>query len=184
MRHHLTPAIKVFAALFVLTGFVYPLFVTAVSQFVFAETANGSLVKVNGRIVGSRLLAQKLSQNAYFHPRPSVNDYNTLSSGGSNLSPISVKLKVQAEAASAGTPPDLVFASGSGLDPEISSDGARFQVKRIAEARNISEEKIHDILRQAELSPQFGFLGVTRVNVLILNAMLDETFGSPIPPSE
>lgn len=167
-------AIRVFVFLFIITGFVYPTAVTLVAQFAFPEAANGSLVRANGQIVGSKLLAQKFSDGRYFHPRPSAVDYNTLSSGGSNLSPIAEKLRVQANSQPASLPRDLVFASGSGLDPHITPEAARSQVARIAQARKIAPEKVLALLRTAEEPRQFGFLGEPRVNVLVLNLKLDQ----------
>ena len=186
------PAARLFFALTVLTGVIYPLLVTGIAHAVFPKQAGGSLVTVNGQIVGSALLAQRFSSAEYFWPRPSAGDdgtnYVTVAPSASNLGPTSSNLvaTVQARLAAfrlangletnAPVPADMVFASGSGLDPDISPEAARLQIDRIASARQFSSEqkqKLAALVDQSIEPPQFGFLGKPRVNVLKLNLALD-----------
>jgi potassium-transporting ATPase KdpC subunit len=188
----LLPAIRMFIALTVLTGVIYPLIVTGIAQVIFSRQAEGSLVTVNGKIVGSELLAQRFGADNYFWPRPSAGDdgtnYATVASSASNLGPTSSNLiaTVQARIASFQTanglatnaivPADMAFASGSGLDPHISPEAARLQINRVATARKFSPEqknKLSTLVEQSIEPPQLGFLGEPRVNVLKLNLALD-----------
>jgi K+-transporting ATPase ATPase C chain len=174
----------------VITGVLYPLAITAIAQLAFHDKANGSLVKHDGKLVGSALLAQQFTGTKYFWSRPSANGYGTGPSGlnassGSNLGPTSAQLqtnvrnnaKALREAhklpTDAPVPADLVYASASGLDPHISPDAARFQISRVAAARGLSEDKVRALVAQHVESPQWGFLGEARVNVLLLNLALD-----------
>ena len=172
----------------VLTGVVYPLLVTAIAQVAFPRQANGSLVLMNGRVVGSMLLAQGSTNLANFWPRPSAAGFATVPSGASNKGPTSADLKraVQERAAflrrahqlppDAPVPADLLFASGSGLDPHISPQAARFQIARVAQARHFAAEqqqRLAQLVEQSIEPPQLGFLGEPRVNVLKLNLALD-----------
>ena len=172
----------------VLTGLVYPLFITALAQVTMPYQANGSLILSEGKVVGSTLIGQKFTDPKYFHGRPSVagqNGYDGSSSGGSNLGPTSKQLiesiQDRAEAvrtenglARASTvPADLVTASGSGLDPDITPSAAFLQVQRIASARNLDPQIVHALVERHIRHKQLGVLGEARVNVLELNIALD-----------
>ncbi len=170
----------------VLLGIVYPFVVTALAQVIFPTQANGGLIAMNGKIVGSRLIGQPFSSPGYFRSRPSAagNGYDAGNSGGSNLGPTNKMLidrmaadvqKAQAENANTAVPMDLVTTSGSGLDPHISPEAAAFQVPRIARERSMSEADVRSIVDRHTESRQFGFLGESRVNVLELNLDLDAT---------
>jgi potassium-transporting ATPase KdpC subunit len=171
----------------VLTGLIYPLVVTGIAQLAFHDAANGSLVRGGGQTLGSALLAQKFTSPRYFWPRPSAADYATVPSGASNLGPTSSALQSNVAArvadfraahnlaADIPVPGDMVFASGSGLDPHISPAAARLQVQRIAAARGQSAATVEAVLGRFIEPPQYGFLGEPRVNVLLLNLALDKT---------
>lgn len=167
-----------------LCGILYPLVVTGAAKLFFPAEANGSLVGINGKIVGSRLIGQAFVSPAYFHPRPSAAGagYDPLVSGGSNLGPTNRQLagRIQSQAAdlraeNPGTPipSDLLTASASGLDPDISPEAADFQVPRVARARGVSEPELRVLIRVHTTARQFGLLGEPRVNVLELNLALD-----------
>ena len=188
MKTQLRQCLVLFAALAVITGLLYPLFVTGVTRVCFPHQAGGSLIMRDGVVVGSELLAQKFSGDRYFHPRPSAGDYATLASGASNLGPTSKALKdamfERAQAlrkenhlpADASLPADLLQTSGSGLDPDISPEAARLQVERVAAARRftVARRTALEALVQTEiLPPQWHLLGEPRVNVLRLNMALD-----------
>jgi potassium-transporting ATPase KdpC subunit len=184
-------ALKLFLIMTVITGIIYPLLITAIGQVVFPRKANGSFIKADGRFIGSELIGQKFTSDKYFCPRPSAIDYNPLPSGGSNLGPTSAALKdsvmarrdilVRANPGSVIVPIDLLFASGSGLDPDISPDAARFQVSRVARARRLDiegENKLFKLVEKQIRQPDFGIFGEPRINVLRLNILLDSTFTS------
>lgn len=185
MIHYGLSALRVFLALSLLTGVVYPLIVTGMAQALFAWRAGGSLVRVDGGIAGSELLAQKFSSPRYFWPRPSSADYATTPSGASNQGWNSAQLhKTVAErraslASAHGSkeiPAELLFASASGLDPHISPAAAFYQLDRIASARGFDaqrRQKLLDLIAQQTEAPLWGFLGESRVNVLRLNIALD-----------
>ena len=169
---------------------LYPLVVFGVGQALFHEKANGSLIiDKTGTVRGSRLLGQQFAADKYFHPRPSSagSGYDASSSSGSNLGPTSQKLRdsiaqnvldYRAQnglATNAPVPADAVTASGSGLDPQISVENARFQAPRVARARGIPVEKVRDLIKQNTDSADLGFLGEAGVNVLTLNLALDES---------
>ena len=186
------PAARLFIALMILTGVIYPLLVTSMAKAVFPKQADGSLITVNGKVIGSALLAQRFGADNYFWARPSAGDdgmnYTTIPSSASNLGPTSSNLvtAVQARIASfqtanglatnAPVPAEMAFASGSGLDPHISPEATRLQVNRVAAARKFSPEqtvKLGALVEQSIEPPQLGFLGEPRVNVLKLNLALD-----------
>lgn len=172
----------------VLLGLLYPLIVTGLAQLIAREKANGQLIARNGTVIGSRILAQPFTAAKYFHPRPSAagtNGYDATNSGGTNWGPTSQKLidrvkahvgSLQAENPGKPVPVDLVTASGSGLDPDITPAAAEFQLPRVAQARGISEDALRKFVEEHTRRRQFGFLGEARVNVLELNLALDERF--------
>lgn len=184
----LRPAVVVLVAMTVLCGFVYPMVVTAVTQVAFHDKANGSLVKHNGKSVGSSLLGQTFVGSQWFHSRPSAAGagYDAMASSGSNLGPLnpdfleSVAKRVATYrsenglAAGASVPVDAVTASASGLDPHISVANALLQAPRIAAARKIEESVVLRAIEGATSSPALGFLGDGGVNVLRANLALDE----------
>lgn len=180
------PCIRLFLVLTLLTGVIYPLAVTGVAQVLFPKQSQGSLVTSHGGVVGSSLLSQKTESPKYFWPRPSAGDYATIASGASNLGPGSDalkkaitdrKTKLQTGGDQVIVPDDLLTTSGSGLDPEISPEAARWQINRIVQARSLSDtQTIHlkQLVEQSIQTPQCGFLGEPRVNVLMLNLALDQ----------
>ena len=187
LRHRLWPAIALLLAMTIVTGFLYPLVVTAVAQVAFPSQASGSF---DGRTIGSSLIGQAFSQPKYFWSRPSaagVTDanpggYDGNASGGSNLGPTNQKLieritaAVDALTAANGDKPvpvDLVTTSASGLDPNISPAAAEYQVARVAKERGMTEENLRAVVTRHTEQPFLGFLGQPRVNVLLLNLDLD-----------
>jgi len=183
----LVPSILAVVVFTVITGLVYPLVVTGVSQVAFRSKANGSLVKVDGVVVGSKLLGQSFAEPKYFHPRPSAagEGYDGLSSSASNLGPTNPDFLATVQkriddyrtenglAADQSVPVDAVTASGSGLDPEISVANARLQAARIAKARNMSVDDVLRLVDAHTSQRQWGFLGEAGVNVLELNLALE-----------
>jgi K+-transporting ATPase ATPase C chain len=180
--------IKFFIVTTIMTGLIYPLFITLIGQSAFNRNSNGSFLTYNGREVGSALIAQKFDQAKYFWPRPSSQDYNPLPSGGSNLSPTSQQLKTSVETrkqkllAADPTkkdneiPANLLYASGSGLDPHISPAAAIFQVDRVVKARRLDSAKKDEIIKligRLTEGRDLGVFGEPRINVLKLNADLD-----------
>jgi len=172
----------------VLTGVVYPLVVTGIAQFVFPDKANGSLIRKDGRVVGSELIGQSFSSPKYFWSRPSATSpfaYNAGASSGSNYGPLNPalleatgkRMKELKELDSLNTNPvpvDLVTASGSGLDPHISVAAAVYQLPRVARSRHVSEQEVRSLLDHYTEGRQLGILGEPRVNVFRLNLALDE----------
>jgi K+-transporting ATPase ATPase C chain len=166
----------------VLLGIGYPLLVTALAQWIFPHQANGSLIVRKGRVIGSSLIGQSFTGPEYFHSRPSAAGagYDASSSGGSNLAATNqaliARVEQQVKDQQVGTskvPVDLVTASGSGLDPDITPAAAYYQVPRVAAARHLSATAVRALV-QAHITPrQFGLLGDPRVNVLELNLALD-----------
>lgn len=184
MRRHLTIAILYTLVTTVIFGVAYPLLITGLAQLIFRGKANGQLIVQNGNVVGSRLIGQSFSSARYFHSRPSAagTGYDAASSGGSNYGPTNQKLvsRVTADAALAtknrpGTdaPVDLVTASASGLDPDITPAAAEYQLARVAGERHLSESAVQQLIRKHTLPRQFGMLGEARVNVLELNLDLN-----------
>jgi K+-transporting ATPase ATPase C chain len=184
----LRPAIVVFALLTVITGVAYPLAVTGIAQLAFPSAANGSIVTVDGKAVGSSLIGQSFTGPKIFWSRPSATSpqpYNGASSGGSNLGPSTpaladaVKSRVEALRASdpgntAPVPIDLVTASGSGLDPDMSLAAAYWQVGRVARERGVAPDKVRALVDQYARRPWLGVFGEPTVNVLQLNLALDK----------
>ena len=186
LRHRLWPAIALLLALTVVTGFLYPLVVTAVAQVAFPHQANGSFIMTaDGRTIGSSLIGQAFSDPKYFSSRPSAagtDGYDASASAGSNLGPTNQKLieriaaQVDALRAANGDKPipvDLVTTSASGLDPDISPASAEYQVAGVAKARSMAEADVRAAVGRHTEQPLLGFLGQPRVNVLMLNLDLD-----------
>ena len=191
MFKYLRPAIVSLVLLTALTGIVYPLVVTGIDQVIFPRQANGSLIVKDGKAVGSELIGQPFDDPKYFWGRPSATSpfpYNAGASSGSNQGPTNPALKKAVQdridalgAADPGNtapiPVDLVTASGSGLDPDISPAAALYQVRRVAKARRLPEEAVRSLVERHVEGRQFGFLGEPRVNVLKLNLTLDALKG-------
>jgi potassium-transporting ATPase KdpC subunit len=160
-----------------LTGAIYPLIVTLLGRMAFADKAGGSLIVAEGQVAGSALLAQKTDGARYFWPRPSAADFATVASGASNKGPTSADLVKAVDERrtkfGADSPPEMLTASGSGLDPHISPAAARQQVARIATERKLPAEQIIALVVKHTEPPQWGVFGEPRVNVLILNRALD-----------
>ena len=196
MLREIRPAIIILVALTLITGLAYPLAMTGVAGAIFPKQAAGSLIERDGKVVGSALIGQEFKDDKYFHGRPSATTapdpadatktvsapYNAANSGGSNLGPTSKALadrvkedvdKLKAENPSSAVPIDLVTTSASGLDPDISPDGALFQVPRVAKARNMPEQRVRDLVTQNTEGRLIGIFGEPRVNVLALNLALD-----------
>lgn len=171
-------------ALMFLTGYAYPMFITALAQGFFPHQANGSLIKKGGKVIGSELIAQNFAEKKYFHPRPSAAGagYEANNSGASNLSVTSKKLNDTFQERIAALkkenkgsiPVDLITASGSGLDPHITPEAAAYQAPRIAKARNIEVSAINTLISDHTEGRTLGFIGMPRVNVLALNLALDK----------
>jgi K+-transporting ATPase ATPase C chain len=190
MLSQLWPALRINIFLTILLGVAYPLAVTGISQLVFPHQANGSLITQNGQVIGSELLGQNFTKPEYFQPRPSAagNDgYDPTASGGPNFGPTNQKLIDRVKASvdkfhkdnpdyHGPIPADLLTASGSGLDPEVSPASAQAQTLRVAKARGISEDQLGQLVAQYTKSPDLGLLGEPRVNVLKLNLALDQQF--------
>jgi len=175
----------------IITGVFYSLAVTVIAQLAFHDKAEGTLVMRDGQIIGSAWLAQQFTGSNYFWPRPSACSYGTGATGinassGSNLGPTSGALQTNVNNNIAAfisgnnlptntvVPADMIYASASGLDPHISPESARLQVERVAAARGMSKDAVKNLVEQFVESPQFGFLGQERVNVLLLNVALDK----------
>ncbi len=187
MLAHLRISLLMLLVFTVITGVLYPLAVTGIAQAVFPRQANGSLIRQHGQVIGSALIGQPFRSPRYFWSRPSATTPfpdNSLASGGSNLGPTNPVLLQQVKARIAALhaadpsqhapiPVDLVTASGSGLDPDISPAAALYQVPRIARLRHLSEQRVRALVTRYTTPRQLGFLGEPRVNVLELNLALD-----------
>lgn len=171
-----TAAVRVLLLLTVLLGVAYPGAVWAVGQVGMRDQAAGSLVRLDGRVVGSSLIGQQWTGPGWFHSRPSASDYAGDTSGGSNLPASSPDLQADAAkrraALGEGATPDLLTASGSGLDPHITPEAAQGQIARVASARGLPQEQVSALVRQHTQQRTLGFLGEPRVNVLELNLAL------------
>ena len=184
------PALKMTILMTVVTGLAYPVLVTGLCQMFFPNRANGSLVKVNGQVVGSALIGQNFAKPNYFHPRPSAagNDgYDATASTGSNYGPTNQKLIDRVKASveqfrkdnpdyTGPVPADMVTASGSGLDPDISPESALAQAARVAKSRGVSPDQIQQLIDGHTHHRTLGFLGEPRLNVMELNVALDQQF--------
>ncbi|MBC7473091.1 MAG: potassium-transporting ATPase subunit KdpC [Candidatus Sericytochromatia bacterium] len=196
MSGNLITSIRVFTTMTILTGIIYPVSVWAIGQVTFKDNANGSLIRINDKVIGSKLIAQPFSQDKYFQPRPSAVNYGVTpdadykkgnfvyTSGGSNLGPTNKKLidglnaNIKALKAKNKTsekiPLELITASASGIDPDLSLKSALWQVPRIAESRKVSEDKVREVIDKLTERPFLGFNGESRVNVLMMNLELDK----------
>ena len=197
MLREIRPALVLVLGLTIITGLIYPLVMTGLAGVLFPYQAQGSLIEKDGKVIGSELIGQEFASDKYFQSRPSATTgpdaddpsktvaapYNAVNSMGSNLGPTNKALidrvtadvaKLRQENPSAQVPIDLVTTSGSGLDPHISPDAAYFQVPRVAKARNMSENALHDLVAQHLEGRTLGIFGEPRVNVLELNLALDK----------
>jgi K+-transporting ATPase ATPase C chain len=200
MLKELRPALALIVLFTIITGLIYPLVITGIAQVIFPHQANGSLVVQNGNVVGSELMGQAFSSDRYFQGRPSAtvapdpNDpsktvdapYNAANTAGSNLGPTSKTLierltkdveERRSQNPNAQVPTDLVTASSSGVDPHISPAAALFQVPRVAQARNLPEERLRQLVNEHIEDRVLGIFGDPRVNVLALNMALDRAAG-------
>jgi potassium-transporting ATPase KdpC subunit len=188
IRRNLLTAALMTIVTTVLLGVLYPLAVTGMARVIFPDKANGQLIVRDGVVIGSRIIGQPFTSPGYFRPRPSAAGpagYDASASGGTNLGPTNRKLidrvneatvALMAENGSQPVPIELVTTSASGLDPHISPRAADFQVARVARERGVSEDTIRRIVTEHTEGRQLGFLGEPRVNVLLLNLALDDTF--------
>jgi K+-transporting ATPase ATPase C chain len=197
MNNIFRPALVLFVLLSALTGLIYPMAVTGAARAVFPAQADGSLVVLDGTTVGSKLIGQNFSDPKHFWGRPSATapqPYNASASGGSNQGPLNpaladaVKARVEALRAAdpgntAPVPVDLVTASASGLDPDISPAAAQYQAARVARVRGMPVEQVDALIARNTEAPMWGLLGESRVNVLALNIALDAASGSFSPPA-
>jgi len=182
-------SIRIFLVFTILTGVIYPFLVTGIAQAFFPYQANGSLITENKRTIGSELIGQQFDNAAYFSSRPSANGYQPLPSGGSNYGLTNARLKAQFIdrdkhfiqfnhlPENTNVPSEMVFASASGLDPHISPRAAELQIDRIAKIRRFrpdKKQKLKQLVEKLSEKPQLGFLGESRVNVLLLNIELDQ----------
>lgn len=185
MKKNLVTAVLMTAATTILLGVIYPLVVTGLAQVLFPKQANGELIEANGKVIGSRLIAQAFTGPAYFHPRPSAVSYDPTNSNGSQLGPSNQKLidRVKGDVAAdradnsdAPVPIDLVTTSASGFDPDITPAAAEFQLARVARERGATVEQLRSLVARHTEGRQLRILGEPRVNVLELNLDLDRRF--------
>lgn len=182
-------SIKAVLIFIIITGVLYPLLIFGIGKVAFSNQSNGSLIIKDGKIIGSELIGQTFDSTIYFHSRPSAINYQPMPSSGSNLGPISLVLKqrvdllrnayIEYNGLSANTvvPSDAIFASASGIDPHISFENANLQIDRIVKARGFDENKkikLTELVKKLTETPQLGFLGEVRINVLKLNIELDK----------
>lgn len=187
MWNQLWPGLRIKIFFTIVLGVAYPLAITGISQGIFPRQANGSLITAGGKTIGSELIGQNFTRAEYFHPRPSATGdtpYDAANSSGSNLGPTNQKLIDRVKAAveqfrrenpdyTGPIPADLLTTSASGLDPDISPDGARAQAMRVAKARGMALAEVNRLIEQETEKPDLGLLGEPRVNVLKLNLALD-----------
>jgi K+-transporting ATPase ATPase C chain len=186
MIRHFGTALRVTVISIILFGLIYPLAMTGIAQALFPWQANGSMLKVNGKVVGSAIIGQLWTKPQYFQGRPSAagKGYDPTATGGTNLGPTSKKLKDTTKAtiaqlkkqnpdANGPLPMDLVTSSASGIDPDITPEAAYWEAPRVAKARNMSLAAVNALIAQHVRGRTFGFLGEPRVNVLELNLALD-----------
>jgi potassium-transporting ATPase KdpC subunit len=188
MKTQISIAFKFLLIMTLLTGIIYPVFLTGIAQLIFPAKANGSFLIKDGKILGSTLIGQKFDSPAYFWSRPSAIDYNPVPSGASNFGPTSAKLvslvneRRKTFIASNNLkdttpiPEEMIFSSASGLDPHSSPDAVLLQVKRIVAVRHFNssqEQRLNKLIRQNTEKRQFGFLGEERINIFLLNVGLD-----------
>jgi K+-transporting ATPase ATPase C chain len=184
IKSAIRPAIVILLLFTVITGLIYPLAITVIAQLIFPNQANGSLVRDGNRVIGSELIGQNFARPEYFHPRPSAagKGYDASASSGSNLGPTSKQLadniksgvdQARADGVKGTLPADMVTASGSGLDPDISPANAFAQVLRVAKTRGMPEAQVRALVEHSIAGPTLGFMGEAHVNVLALNRQLD-----------
>lgn len=185
MKTHIGPAIRLTLVMLVLLVVIYPLLVAGIAQLAPGK-GKGETVAVNGKVVGYKLIGQKFTEDRYFNSRPSAVDYNAAGSAGSNKGPSNLDYLKTVQARidtflvhnpsirKADIPAELVTASGSGLDPDLSPEGAKIQVARIARVRGISAERLNQLVDQQTEGPLLGIFGPAKVNVLALNVFLDQ----------
>jgi potassium-transporting ATPase KdpC subunit len=189
MKTQILTALKFLLVMTVLTGIAYPLFMTGLAQVFFPVKSNGSLILRDGKVIGSVLIGQNFDSATYFWPRPSATGYNPIPSSGSNYGPTSDTLEKLVSARRAfftsansvkdpmTIPKEMIFSSGSGLDPHISPEAALLQVDRVANARHLNNNQKDELINKIKIlteAPQFMILGVSRINVLELNLELDK----------
>ncbi len=188
MWQQILPGLRIKLFFTIVLGIAYPLAITGISQLLFPKQANGSLITVGDKVIGSELIGQNFTKPEYFHPRPSAagtNGYDATASGGSNWGPTNQKLIDRVKGSveqfrkenpdyTGPIPADLVTASGSGLDPHISPASAQAQAARVAKARGMAVEQVNDLIARFTEPPSLGLFGEPRVNVLNLNLALDQ----------
>jgi K+-transporting ATPase ATPase C chain len=190
MWEQILPGLRIKIFFTILLGVIYPLAMTGISQLIFPKQSNGSLITAGGKVIGSELIAQSFTKPEYFHPRPSAageKGYDATASNGSQFGPTNQKLIDRVKASvddfrkenpdyQGPIPADMLTASASGLDPDISPDSAYAQAARVAKARGASLDQVNALVAQFTQGPDLGFLGERRVNVLKLNLALDGQF--------